>query len=140
MINILDVIFILLIHFIADFLCQTRTMATNKSSSIYWLSAHVGVYTMVTFVGWILLFSIHDGFPNKTFGDFLLRMFVTVWNYGLPLVLLTYTTHWITDFITSRITSNLYKKEKYFEFFAVIGLDQFIHATTLLLTYGYLFN
>lgn len=138
-ISILHIILILFIHFIADFLCQSRTMATKKSTSVYWLSAHVGVYTLVTFMGWVLFLSIDDGYDND-FGDFLLRVFVTIYNYGFQLLLFTYVSHWVTDFITSKITTHYYKQEKWFEFFTVIGIDQFIHATTLLLTYGYLIS
>jgi hypothetical protein len=104
-------------------------MATNKSSSLYWLTVHVLTYTSVTMIGWFILFAYTLPYMGERFSELIVQ------SAGL-----TFITHWVTDFITSRITSNLYKKEKYFEFFAVIGLDQFVHATTLLLTYGYLFS
>jgi hypothetical protein len=139
-INIVNVLCILLTHFIADFLCQTRTMATQKSKSLYWLSVHVLTYTVVTLIGWVTFLTINDGYPDKGFMDVLLRIFVTVWDIGVPLVIITFITHWVTDFCTSKLTTYLWSKKEEWKFFAVIGFDQLIHATTLLGTYGYLFN
>lgn len=34
---------LLLLHFIADFLCQPREMGTKKSSSLWWLSGHLAI-------------------------------------------------------------------------------------------------
>ncbi len=109
----------------ADFLCQTREMATNKSKSLYWLSNHVFVYSTVTALGWLLLLGlpVYDGDKEIVF----------------TFTGLTFITHWITDAITSRLTTYFYNKKEYFWFFGVIGLDQFIHAVTLLLTYKYFF-
>lgn len=107
MISIIDVILILLIHFVADFLCQTRKMATNKSKSIPWLTFHVFVYTIVTTIGWEYLLNLK---------------FIVV----PTVIIITFITHWVTDFFTSKLTTYFYKKERYFEFFGVIGLDQFI--------------
>jgi hypothetical protein len=121
MISIVSVIFIMLTHFIADFLCQTREMATKKSKSLYWLTLHVLVYSGVTTIGWILLFGTEITTVFSVLG-------------------LTFITHWATDFCTSKLTTYFYTKERYFEFFGVIGMDQLIHTSTLLLTYGYLFN
>jgi uncharacterized membrane protein YedE/YeeE len=124
MVDLVDVILILFIHFVADFLLQSREMATNKSKSLYWLSAHVIVYSVITGIGW----SIFINPPSFGFDPFLF------------IVGLTFITHWVTDFCTSKLTTYFYTKEKYFEFFGVIGLDQLIHTITLLLTYQYLFN
>jgi len=51
---------------------------------------------------------------------------------------ITFLTHWFTDLFTSRWTSKLWEKKDVHNFFVVIGLDQLIHATTLLITYNYL--
>lgn len=48
----LSLIFVFLTHYIADFLCQTREMANNKSSSVYWLTLHVLTYSIVTSILW----------------------------------------------------------------------------------------
>lgn len=114
----LSLIFVFLTHYIADFLCQTREMANNKSSSVYWLTLHVLTYSIVTSILWGVFLT----------QDFLI-LFLVWWT--------TFLTHWTTDFFTSKGTSYFYKKNNMFGFFSTLGFDQFIHASTLLLTYFY---
>ena len=102
--SILLILTLVWVHFLSDFLLQTDRMALNKSSSVKWLSIHIGVYSLPFFV----------------FG----------WQYAL----VNAGLHWLTDFVSSRITSRLWKQEKRHWFFVVIGLDQAIHLTCLLLT------
>lgn len=114
-----QIIIIIFIHWVADFLLQTQKMATNKSKNNYWLFAHVLVYSITWFVIGLFLFKIKS------------------------VILFTITTfifHFITDYLTSRWTNKLYKKEKYYgfpAFFSVIGLDQFLHYLQLILCYEY---
>jgi len=121
MISILLVIMIACIHWEADFSLQTHEMATNKSKSNYWLTMHVLVYTSATLLFW--RFFIFDVDTVYHFTDYLyFSIFIFV-------------THWITDYITSRFTGKLYKEGKYHEFFCVIGVDQVLHLTQLLIAY-----
>lgn len=112
-----NIILIHAYHYVADFLCQTRQMANNKGKSIYWLTMHVLTYATIVTLGWIAF----------TFDPIIL---LKVW-------LTTFVTHWLTDFITSKFTTYFYTKNNMFGFFGVIGFDQLIHSTTLLLTYNY---
>lgn len=122
---IIQIVLIFLTHWVSDFLCQTHEMSLKKSKSILWLSYHVIIYTLVTTVSWSLFFN-----------NLMLDMLTTI-----PLVfLITFTSHWITDFFTSRWTSMLWGKQSIHNFFVVIGFDQLIHATTLLLTFNYLIH
>lgn len=102
--------FILLIwtHFVADFLFQTDKMAINKSKNSYWLLYHVGVY-----------------------GLFLLP-------FGVLFSLVNVALHFLTDYISSRITTKLWLKNERHWFFVVIGADQALHLTALVLTYEWL--
>jgi hypothetical protein len=114
-----------LIHYIADFECQTNWLAVNKSKRLDALALHVGIYS--------LCFALVFG-----------------WQFGL----ITFATHFVTDFLTSRWTSRLWFidtypredcrpdyygayplyarfKESRHRFFCAIGFDQMVHAYTL---------
>jgi len=104
------------LHFIGDFIFQTRKMADNKSKSIFYLTLHVFWYS-AAFMPTFLLIGI--GVPYLKFIGVL------------------FTTHWITDFITSKITSYFWKKKRIKAFFNIIGFDQLIHIVTLLLIFKY---
>jgi hypothetical protein len=59
--------------------------------------------------------------------------------FGWLFALVNGMAHFITDWITSRVTSKLWQEKEVHWFFVVIGLDQAIHLSTLVLTYNYLF-
>jgi hypothetical protein len=121
-------VIILFFHWVGDFLFQTTSMATHKSKSNYWLSVHVFYYTVGISPLWILIM-----WSKGSFTAGLLP--------GLLWLVVAAGLHWITDYFTSRQTSRLYAEKKYYgfpAFFSVIGLDQWIHAACLLLSYEYL--
>jgi len=101
------IVAILLVHFVADFLLQSRWMASNKSKRIDALALHVAVYTVCL---------------TAVFG----------WQFGL----LNGAIHFGVDWVTSRWSSRLWAKQDWHNFFAVIGFDQFIHTAVLALTAG----
>lgn len=127
-----DIIFILLIHWIADFCLQTRFQGNNKSRSLKALLGHTTVYSLC----WLLLWPI---LGTKT----------------LWFMLITFVLHTITDFITSRVNAYLWLKRMFYSakenpfdqkkasdyehlFWIGIGGDQFLHATQLIITYTWL--
>jgi hypothetical protein len=124
---------LLAVHFVADFVFQSDAMATKKSREWQWLTLHVLVYT-------------------ATFAVWLWTLPAPGWN-GVLFLAATFGTHFVTDAITSRITSRLWFFRQidtaghsppsfWFEvipgrrhwFFVMIGADQLIHATTLAYT------
>jgi len=110
---ILFLIWIFFCHTIADFILQTRWMAENKSSSLKALTVHIIEYTTVMFVGLILPFGLANAALYAVINGVL---------------------HFFTDFITSRLSSYAYKNEKMKLFWGIIGFDQFIHISCMLLT------
>lgn len=126
MISILTALLIIVIHFFADFVCQTHEMAINKSKSNYWLSVHVAVYTFVTFLAW----------------HFTLLQPASEYHMSVYLLLagFIFTTHWITDYITSRISSKYFGKGDYHNGFVVVGIDQVLHYAQLFTAYWFFVN
>ena len=112
MISLSIILLILSAHFVADFILQSSWMAVNKSTSNKALSAHMYVYTMTLLV-------------------------LTIW-FG-PLWILWSAVngvlHGLVDYFTSRWSAIFWQKGDTHNFFVVIGLDQLIHAITLLTTY-----
>ena len=102
------IVILIWMHFIADFVLQSDKMANSKSSSNKWLLIHVSIYTLPFF-----------------------------W-FGWQFAVINGVAHFMTDFVTARATSYLWKKEERHWFFVVIGLDQALHMTALMLSYHYL--
>jgi hypothetical protein len=121
---ILAFLFIILVHWFSDFVLQTHHMSTRKSSSNYYLTMHVVVYTFTTIFAWALVLPLLG-----------IQLFSgTVWLAFLVI----FVTHWVTDYFTSRRTSKLYKEEKYHDFFVVVGFDQVLHYVQLFLVLNYI--
>lgn len=115
-----------LAHYAADFELQNNRMALMKSKEIRWLTAHVAIYSTL----FMVLFGVWFG-------------------------VITFVTHFVTDFVTSKWSRRKFpfvpspikagllhdhegrKGRSRHRFFCVIGLDQMIHAYTLLLTVIY---
>lgn len=105
MIDINTFILIMFVHWVADFIMQTRWMATNKSTSNLALGTHILVYMI----------------PMSMFGVYF--------------AIINGILHFTVDYFTSRGTSYLWKKQETHMFFILIGLDQFLHMVCLLYTY-----
>lgn len=122
MISIAVLIALLVTHWIADFVCQTDWMATNKSKDNWPLFVHCLTYTTVflPFAIWAL--------PAGG---------VVAW-----FLLFTFITHFYIDYYTSKQTKKLSAQGKYgsnripnLGMFAIIGLDQLLHYICLIATY-----
>lgn len=119
MISYYTIITILLCHWIFDFHLQSDYMSRNKSKDNCALFDHVWVYSLGLTVMAIL---------NTTYitGDI------------LSFVGINAVAHFLTDWVTSRATSALYKEERYHDFFVVVGFDQMLHYITLFGTFIWL--
>ena len=105
MIDITIIIIIMGLHWIGDFLLQTRYMAVNKSTSNKTLLSHMIMYSLP-----LLLI-------NPMFA------------------LVNGVLHGMVDYVTSRLSSKAYKENNMHMFFSIIGLDQFLHTVCLLVSY-----
>lgn len=112
------VLVLLFVHWVADFVLQTDSMAKGKSSSNGTLLRHVSAYAAVLFVAWPMFWSI------TTASSWLL--FVSV----------NFTAHFWTDYFTSRLNKRLWAEERVHDFFTSVGFDQFLHAAVLLGSYN----
>lgn len=123
MISLYAVLMLVTAHWVADFICQTDWMAVNKSTSWYALTVHVMAYTAMLGV---FVFALNMNIsPSVQFASF-----------SLSWLAVNGVLHFITDAITSRVTSYLWKKEERHWFFVVIGFDQLIHMYCLFITYS----
>ena len=117
MINIYIVIAILFIHFIADFVLQSHDEEINKSHSNYYLTMHVLTYSAV----WLCVGNIYSIITKNNNMEFF--------------CVITFISHWITDYFTSRNNAKLWAKGNMHNFFVGVGFDQFLHFVQLLLTF-----
>lgn len=114
---IYDILFIiiLVVHWFADFMLQTDEMSKKKSSNFKILLKHTAIYSFIWFiVTWFIFYDIECA------------IFFTF---------ITFTTHTLIDYNSSKLTSYLYKKGNYYWFFKVIGIDQVLHYLQLWFTF-----
>lgn len=106
-------VYMILIHYLADFGLQTSQQAENKSSDDLFLFYHVGVYSLT----WLLALSPLLGFGN-----------------ALVFSLLTFLCHYWTDYFTSRIGKPFWAKKDFGNGFKTVGFDQMLHYIQLYYT------
>lgn len=99
------IIYLLFLHWVADFVLQTDYTAQNKSKNNKVLIFHCVIYYLI----------------------FLFGTFNFWFALGLGLI------HFPVDYVTSRINSKLYGEGKIHNFFVSIGFDQWLHFVTILL-------
>ena len=112
---------LLTIHYIADYLFQTRAQGNGKATSLYLLGEHVMTYTAVFGVGLCLMYV--TGISPGIVGSIWMMMLFT----GL--------FHFAVDFVTSKSTKKLWAQGKEYATFAVMGLDQLLHTGGLVVTW-----
>lgn len=116
--NLIEIFTILIIHWFADFVCQTDEQAKNKSKDSKFLTQHVKSYTLI----WTVCLFIYSIILSPST---IVLLFIPV----------TFICHWITDYCTSRVNSKLWAKGNVHTFFVSIGFDQLLHYIQLFTTY-----
>ena len=110
-------------HTIWDFIMQSRWMGNNKSKELKPLLAHALTYSvgLVIWAG----FAMNGVWSAQTMIYF---------------IALNMVFHFITDFFTSKISRYYYETGQEGAFWNTIGIDQFIHAATLIYTLEHFTN
>ncbi len=126
-------IFIIIMHWIADFIFQAENWALGKSKSLTPLLKHTITYSLL----WIIpvYFMTQD-------------VYIVMYNW-MSLFLfvgITFVVHTITDFFTSKIVSKRFADNYYgspipnLGAFSIIGFDQVLHYVQLILTWYFVFG
>ena len=124
--TLLEVLVILFIHWIADFVLQTEEQAKGKSKSWKWLLTHTITYTFIWFLA-AFIYEHGNNFSSQ-FNNLQIKKVVLF-------TLITFVLHTATDYFTSRLNSKLLAKEDHHNFFVSIGFDQILHYVQLFLTF-----
>lgn len=132
--EVVEILLIILIHTISDFIFQAEEWALNKSKSNIALFKHTLTYSLV----WIPLSLSLFIFTDLTIVEFLSK---------LPIfILITFIIHTLTDYVTSRIVSKRFKDGHLgsnipnLGAFTIIGFDQVLHYIQLFFSYDLIFK
>lgn len=125
------IVYLLVLHFIGDFVLQTDDMALNKSTSNLWLLAHVGMYYL-TIMGGLTAMAM-SVLPLLS-GENFMALMKTAMIYSA----VNAAAHGIIDYVSSRVSSYFFTQGLRHEFFVTIGFDQLLHAAILIGTLGLL--
>lgn len=112
----------MVLHWFADFFCQTEKMALGKSTNLEDLLMHVAAYSGIMSIATLLYVFIAD---LSEFHAFKLGVGVAI----------TFVFHLFTDYYTSKAHKLLWDNKKTHEFFTSIGFDQLLHYSQLFLTF-----
>ena len=118
---------LLILHWIADFICQPRWMANEKSKRWDILTIHCFTYAIIIQVS-ILIILILSNISSTKFESPLAIMGITL-----------FITHFIIDFVTSKMTAYYYQIGKTKAFWNTIGFDQILHIWILITVFQYLY-
>jgi hypothetical protein len=125
------IIYLMLFHWIGDFVFQSRYMAETKHQLFSSLFLHTAIYSLVMAVGmWSLvpiLYIVTMYVINFTFWKLLLSTF------------LIFVFHSLTDSVTSGMTKKFHSYGQTKKFFTTIGFDQWFHLIQILVIYWTIF-
>ena len=105
MISLKTIIILLTLHFISDFFLQSDKMALNKSKNAWVLLLHCIIYSII-FIG-----------------------------FGWKFVILVFVSHFIIDFVSSKVSAGFWRSGQRHWFFVSVGFDQLLHTSLLFVFY-----
>jgi hypothetical protein len=104
---------IAVVHYIADFFIQTHKQSLGKSTDIDLLTDHIFTYTISfapLFITFVTIY--HNG--NVALGLF------------FAMSAITFITHWITDYFTSRVAKIFFDRKEVRQGFQILGIKLLI--------------
>jgi hypothetical protein len=114
---------VLFTHFLADFVYQSREIATTKSSNNISLLKHVGIYASV--------FALTSTLDITVFSVLWDNWKTASIDRHIAFIIINVVLHFVTDYFTSRASTQAYKAGDLHRFWCIIGFDQMLHSTTL---------
>jgi membrane-bound acyltransferase YfiQ involved in biofilm formation len=129
MLSLIEIFSIIIIHWFADFVLQTRKQAQGKSKNWNDLLAHTFTYSLC----WYLILFCFAVCRNHFNGPSKEDLGWSTWMLLFPFI--TFIAHTATDYFTSRLNSKLWVKGDVHNFFVSVGFDQVLHYIQLFLTY-----
>tara|TARA_R100001244_G_scaffold55393_2_gene47527 strand:- start:70 stop:450 length:381 start_codon:yes stop_codon:yes gene_type:complete len=124
--ELIEIMAIIVVHWIADFVLQTDKQAKGKSSSMKYLLLHTYTYSML----WVVVLPIYAMYLGDNY----------LWWSGSKFIIITFMAHTVQDYYTSRLNTYLWNKGDVHNFFVSVGLDQVLHYGQLFATYYWLFK
>lgn len=120
-------IYILALHYLGDYLFQPYSMSVEKSENHITMLAHVWIYTCTLYIGLVFVIGIE---PALKFAG------------------LNFIFHYVVDYLTSRVISDnsskllldpddtkpIHKRLSLWGPISLLGFDQFLHHSLLLIT------
>ena len=113
-------------HWVSDFIFQAEEWSLGKSKRLAPLLKHTLTYSSLWIVpAWLMTFNFMG---------------------ALWFSLITFVTHTITDYFTSKVVSDKFERKYYgspipnFGAFSTIGFDQVLHYVQLILTWYFIFG
>lgn len=130
-------IILLITHYIADFLLQSRRVGENKSRNCFVMLEHIFIILFCFCIPGVLLVGIEPGIKLALFNatiHFAIDKGLSIL-YGLSVLMRTPGS---SDAINETLNSWRYEK-KYIKdkvFWDTIGLDQLLHILTIIILYS----
>ena len=130
--TLIEIFAIIIIHWISDFIMQDEKWALGKSKNWRDLIMHTMLYSAIWWFPILIAILINQ--PDIQDGNQVLFK-------SLLFIFITFITHTIIDYTTSKIVSKKFAKQEYgspipnFGAFTIIGFDQVLHYIQLFVTY-----
>jgi len=132
--------YLFILHFVSDFLLQSRKMGEKKSSSFGWLTAHVVITMLVFFFGLYAIMPMHLALIIAIFNGILHGIVDGLtWNgYKLFTFSRKYAQWYDKDLgvkANMKVTKERLDAFEYWKdhwFYVTIGFDQLLHVLSIL--------